>query len=65
MDVTIFDYLFGTPERVADFVIGNCTYDCLSCPFNETLCDYGDCMYKEQDQWRAGILKRLSSSPEM
>lgn len=63
--MTVYEHLFGNPERVADFIIDNCTYDCFSCPLSGTVCDYGDCMYKEQDEWRAGILNRLSSSTEM
>lgn len=63
--MTVYEHLFGNPERVADFVISECPYDCQSCPFNGTVCDYGDCLYKGQDAWRAGIIERLSSSTEM
>lgn len=63
--MTVYEQMFGTPERVADFVVSDCNYDCFACPFNGTVCDYGDCIYKGQDEWRAGILERLNSSTEM
>lgn len=60
-----YEQMFGTPERVADFVVSDCNYDCMSCPFNGVVCDYGDCWSKKPDKWRDGIIKRLRGVREV
>lgn len=58
---TRWQKLFGTPEKVADFIIKNCGWDCYVCPFQGDICGKD---YSPNSKDRDAILEWLGGDAE-
>ena len=56
---TNYDKFFSSKEKLANFIIENCDYDCPACPFCDTICDHCH-LYDEREMWKNEIIDNLS-----